>query len=178
MAKRKTTKQASKQTQKPKRGPLPKLPITISASIVWLPMEAMRMPLFGDSEETKQWLMNALLDAHNKYHAPIIRQWEQFQAKQRAGREKGNAKQKQAARQRGLRVVQLVEDHSREVTKLDNAFQPVANRLNNELKEESERRKKAGKNDDAKPEKPYTKASVKRLYYMYLSEWQITQENS
>ncbi|HBH50768.1 MAG TPA: hypothetical protein DDY91_02635 [Planctomycetaceae bacterium] len=107
MAKRKTPKQARKG-----RGPLPLLPVTISASLLWLPLEALRDPIFcPPGSEQQAFLLNALIDAHNQIHAPIIRQAEAQQTGRRKGAKQGQEKQQETALERGRKIAKIVEQH-------------------------------------------------------------------
>ena len=107
MAKRKTPKQARKG-----RGPLPLLPVTISASLLWLPLEALRDPIFcPPGSEQQAFLLNALIDAHNQIHAPIIRQAEAQQSGRRKGAKQGQEKQQETALERGRKIAEIVEQH-------------------------------------------------------------------
>lgn len=105
MAKRKTPKQARKG-----RGPLPLLPVTISASLLWLPLEALRDPIFcPPGSEQQAFLLNALIDAHNQIHAPIIRQAEAQQTGRRKGAKQGQEKQQETALERGRKIAEIVD---------------------------------------------------------------------
>jgi hypothetical protein len=109
MAKRKTTKQAPKQTQKPKRGPLPLLPVDLAGCRLHLPLETLRDPvLCPPGSEQQKLLLNALIDSHNEHHSPMIRQAEAQQASRRRGTKKSTTVRKVKATDRGAELAALV----------------------------------------------------------------------
>jgi hypothetical protein len=115
MAKRETAKQPKRRTPKqaPRkpRGPLPLLPVTISASLLQLPLEALRDPvLCPPGSEQQAFLLNTLIDAHNDIHGPMIRQMEALQTGRRKGAAKGQKKQQADALERGRKIAKIVDD--------------------------------------------------------------------
>ena len=109
MAKRKPDNQAPKEAPKPRRGPLPLLPVDIAGCRLHLPLETLRDPaLCPPGSEQQKLLLNALIDAHSEHHSPMIRQAEAQQESRRSGTKKSTTVRKVKATDRGAELAALV----------------------------------------------------------------------